>query len=418
MENGQLAFTGGRVVTPFEVIDPGTVVVSGPRIIAVGPAEATKVDPGMRTIDVAGSMVIPGFVEVHIHGYGGVMMGSLESSPDSSTGTIKGDVLAVADMLPATGITSFLPTLLAAHTLDGILEILQETSVAKAEQAHGAQILGIHMEGPFFSTQPKGPYDVWPPGGSIPAELARKPSLEELMEMVRASNGDLRMVSLSPEVDGALDLIVAMCERGIVPSGAHSFATFEETLRAVEAGMTTVTHLYNGMRHQDHRDPGIIEASLVCDAITGQIIADGVHVHPPALEMALRCKGHGNLAVTTDNTGYAGMPNGHYRDIIGRPLIKTDEYVRIVDSTLFGSVMPMNRQVAVLVSQLGVPIQDAIGMATVVPSQIIGVHDAKGSLEPGKDADIVILNRQLEVEKAYCRGRETHRAGGACKTSA
>jgi N-acetylglucosamine-6-phosphate deacetylase len=405
----KLALTRGRVITPIEVYEPGTVLVNGSKIEDVGPTASITIPPETQIIEAPGMIVCPGFVEVHIHGYGGVMMGSLESSPDSPTGTIKGDILAVANILPVTGITSFLPTLLAAHTLEGILDCLQEASMAKAEQEAGAQILGIHMEGPFFSTEPKGPYDVWPPGGSIPAELARKPSVEELQRMVEASNEDLLMVSLSPEIEGAIELIQVMRDQGIVPSGAHSFASYDETLLAVEAGMHTVTHLFNGMRHQDHREPGIIEASLVCDEITGQIIADGIHVHPPALEMAIRCKGTDNLAIMTDNTAYAGMPNGDYRDIIGRPLIKTDEYVQIVGATLYGSVMPMNRQLFTLVSKLGVSVQDAIHMATVVPARIIGVLESKGMLQPGKDADILVLDDQFNVQQAFSRGIEVYR---------
>lgn len=410
MASQKLALVGGRVITPFEAFEPGTVLVSGAQIQNVGQVGSVTIPPSTKIVDVSGKIVCPGFVEVHVHGYGGVMMGSPDSSPSSPTGTISGDILAVASRLPATGITSFLPALLGASTLEGILEALREAGKANDEAKEGAQILGIHMEGPYFNPETKGPYDRYPPGGAIPAELARRPSVEELHQMIEASIGYLRMMSLSPEIDGALDLIREMNGSGIVASGAHSFASYEETLAAVEAGMRTITHMFNGMRRQDHRAPGIIEASLVCDRITGQIIADGIHVHPPALEMAIRCKGKDNLAITTDNTAYAGMPNGSYRDTMGRPLMKTDEYVRIVDGPLFGSVMPMNRQLHTLVSQLGLPIADAIHMATVVPARLIGVLDSKGTLEPGKDADIVVLDEQFAVRLALCRGVEAYHA--------
>lgn len=410
MEGALLALVGGQIITPFRTIEPGTLLVRGQQIENVGQTNSVAVPPEAKVVDVTGMMVCPGFVEGHIHGYGGVMMGSPDSSPSSPTGTISGDILAVASRLPATGMTSFLPTFLAASTLEGILESLREAGKAKAEAREGAQILGIHLEGPYFNPATKGPYDRYPPGGAIPAELARRPSVEELHQMVEASMGQLRMMSLSPEIDGALDLIREMNDLGIVASGAHSFASYDETLAAVEAGMRTVTHMFNGMRRQDHREPGIIEASLVCDEITGQVIADGIHVHPPALEMAIRCKGTDNLIISTDNTAYAGMPNGSYQDVVGRPLLKTDEYVRIVDGPLFGSVMPMNRQLHTLVSRLGLPIADAIHMATVVPARLIGVLDSKGSLEPGKDADVVVLDEQFAVHLALCRGVEAYHA--------
>lgn len=408
MASPKLALVGGQVITPFEAFGPGTVLVSGAQIQNVGQVGSVTIPPSTKIVDVSGKIVCPGFVEVHIHGYGGVMMGNPDSSPSSPTGMISGDILAVANMLPATGITSFLPTLLAANTLEGILEALRESSKANAGAREGAQILGIHMEGPYFNPAPKGPYDRYPPGGAIPAELARHSSVEELHQMVEASMGYLRMISLSPEIDGALDLIHEMNGSGIVASGAHSFASYDETLAAVEAGMRTVTHMFNGMRRQDHREPGIIEASLVCDRITGQIIADGIHVHPPALEMAVRCKGKDNLIISTDNTAYAGMPNGSYRDAMGRPLIKTDEYVRIVDGPLFGSVMPMNRQLHTLVSRLGLSMADTIHMATVVPARLIGVLDSKGSLEPGKDADILVVDEHFAIHLALCRGVEAY----------
>lgn len=410
MASQELALVGGRVITPTQVFEPGTILISDSRILHVDRADSVSIPPQTKIVNVSGKIVCPGFVEVHIHGYDGVMMGSLDFSPSSPTGTISGDILVVASKLPATGITCFLPTVLGANTLEGILESLREAGKAKAEAREGAQILGIHMEGPYFNPAPKGPYDRYPPGGAIPAELARRPSVEELHQMVEASKGCLRIMSLSPEIDGALALVREMNDLGIVASGAHSFASYDETLAAVEAGMGTIAHMFNGMRRQDHREPGIIEASLVCDRIIGQIIADGIHVHPPALEMAVRCKGKDNLAITTDNTAYAGMPNGSYRDAMGRPLMKTAEYVRIVDGPLFGSVMPMNRQVHTLVSKLGLPIEDAILMATVVPARLIGVLDSKGSLEPGKDADIVVLDEQFDVHLVICRGVEAYHA--------
>ena len=376
----------------------------GNRITAVGHAGSVAIPRRAEVMDVAGRIVCPGFVEVHIHGYDGVMMGSLAASPASATGTVHGDILAVARRLPATGITSFLPTLLGAPGFDDILASLAEAKKAISEARQGAHILGIHMEGPFFNPSPKGPHNRWPPGGAIPADLARRASVEELHRMVETAGGHIRMMSLSPEIDGALDVIRELDRLGIVASGAHSFATYDQTLAAVEAGMRTVTHMFNGMRHQDHRDPGIIEAALVCDKITGQIIADGIHVQPPVLEMAIRCKGTHNLAITTDNTAYAGMPNGPYQDFAGRPLVKTDEYVRLVDGPLFGSVMPMNCQLQTLVTRLGLPVAEAIRMATVVPARLIGGLAATGSLEPGKDADILVLSEQLDVELAICRG--------------
>lgn len=403
MEQGIL-LSGGRVVTPAQVLPRGDVLLQGERIAAV--SERLTLPPGGRVLDVAGKTVCPGFVDIHIHGFAGVMVGNLQASPASPTGTIKGDIQAVSRRLPQAGTTSWLPTLLGAYSYEAILAALAESASAMDEGQDGAEVLGLHMEGPFFNPAPKGPYDRWPPGGVIPKDLARRPSITELMEMIEASRGRMRVMSFSPELDGALDMIRVMVEHGVVASGAHSFASYEQTIAAVAAGMTTVTHMFNAMRHQDHREPGIIEASLVCDGITGQVISDAIHVHPPALQMAVRCKGLDNLAITTDNTPYAGMPNGPYSDLAGRPLIKTDEYVMVVDGPLFGSVMPMNRQVRTMMRSTGVSLQAAIGMATVTPARLIGVLERKGSLTAGKDADVLVLDDDLNVEMAFCKGRQ------------
>ena len=174
--------------------------------------------------------------------------------------------------------------------------------------------------------------------------------------------------------------------------------------------MRTVTHLYNGMRHQDHREPGIIEAALACDAITAQVICDGIHVHRPALEIALRCKGVARLVVTTDNVAYTGLPDGTYVDR-GRRLVKTADCATIGEGRLFGSVMPMNRQLRTLARGLGWSPSDAVRMATLVPANLAGVADRKGSLEPGKDADIVVMDDDFDVCLTLCRGEIAFREG-------
>jgi N-acetylglucosamine-6-phosphate deacetylase len=406
MKTKRTAILGGTIITPYKVIQNGVVLIDEEKIAQVGSYDELDIDPDIDTIDASGRLVCPGFVEVHIHGYGGIMMGAPDTSPSSPTNTVRGDILEVAKKLPATGITSFLPTLLIASSLEGILDLLSDASEAVGVLIPGADILGLHMEGPYFNVSEKGEYDRYPPRGAQPIKYFRKPNVAELHRCIEASNETLRMISLSPEIDGALQFIETMQKNDIVASGAHSFASYNETLLAVDAGMTTVTHMYNGMRRQDHREPGIIEAALTCDQIILQIISDNVHVHSPALEIAYRCKGKEKVAISTDNTSFAGMPNGSYKDLTGRELVKSDEFIQIVGGTLYGSVMPMNKQVKQWVNNIAVSVQDAIFMASVVPAQIVNVFDTKGSLEPGKDADILILNDAFDVQFAMCRGRK------------
>ncbi|NIM95984.1 MAG: N-acetylglucosamine-6-phosphate deacetylase [Anaerolineales bacterium] len=408
MTNGKFtAIVGGKVITPNVTIPEGIVLIQDSQIRQVGPSENVPIPENAELLDASGKIVCPGFIEIHIHGGYGITLGNVEESLDSPTGTVAGDIRLFADALPAVGITSFIPTF-SASSFDVSLRMLAEATKAIDDPGDGAQILGLQMEGPYFNPSPKGPYDRYPASGAQQAEHFRKPSLNELHEMMEVSGGHLKMMCLSPEIDGAVDIIKEMALVGIVASGAHSLASYEETLVAVDAGMRTVTHLYNGMRRQDHREPGIIEASLVCNEISSQIIADGIHVHAPAFEIAYRCKGNERLIITTDNTVYAGMPNGLYKDTAGRELEKTDDYVRIVDSVLAGSVMPMNRQLHTIVHDMGIPLEDAITMASVAPSHLLGLQDRKGSLEPGRDADVLILDDQFVVCTAFCRGILSH----------
>ena len=195
------------VITPLQTVDPGIVLLAGRQIVAVGPVGCVPIPPATTVMDVAGKWVCPGFVELHIHGYRGVDLGSVASSPISPTGTVAGDALAVAARLPEAGVTSFLATLLGARTWDLLLQSMAEVAAAARQAMAGAEMLGIHMEGPYFNPASKGPYDCWPPGGAIPPDLIRTPDRRELEAMIEAAQGQLRMMSLSPEIPGALDLI-------------------------------------------------------------------------------------------------------------------------------------------------------------------------------------------------------------------
>ncbi len=407
------AIIGGKVITPFRVITEGVILVEGELIKEIGAKQSVSIPPTAKKIDYHGKLICPGFIDLHIHGYGGILLGNLENSPLSAKRSICEDVKLFAKKIIATGITSFLPTLLISSDYRDIVDIMSEMGNAiQDHQDHGdgAEILGIHLEGPYFNPSDQGPFDRYHPRGAQPSKYFRKPDVAEINDLLDVSNNELKMVCLSPEIDGAIDYIKELRNKEIIASGAHSFASYIETMRAVDAGMNTVTHMYNGMRRQDHREPGIIEASLVNDQIVIQIIADGIHVHQPAFEIALRCKGKENIAITTDNMPYAGMPNGSYVDVTGRPLLKTDQIVQIVDGPLFGCVMPMNRQLATIYQNHSWPIEDIIYMATVTPARLIGREGSKGSLEKGKDADILILDENFDIHGVFCKGTLTYRS--------
>ncbi|NLE77503.1 MAG: N-acetylglucosamine-6-phosphate deacetylase [Chloroflexi bacterium] len=395
----RLALKAKQIVTPFRTIADGVVVLQGERIAQVGAAAAVPLEPGVATRDFGACTIAPGLIDIHAHGYGGHNAGeSVETT------------LEIARAFLASGVTSFLATTSMALTLEGVLEQLRIARAAMKENATGAEILGLHEEGPFISRAGKGPWDRYAPSGLSAGKMARDPSVRELHQMVEAAEGSLRMMSLAPELPGALEVIREMAHLGLIASAAHTTASYQETMAAVEAGMRCATHLYNGMRRQDHREPGVIEAVLTCDALKAEIIGDGLHVLPPAMEMALRCKGVDGIILVTDSYKLAGLPNGTYHDETGREIVKEDDKAYVPGWSLAGSVSPLHRNVRNVVQLLGRPLTQALQLATVNPARLLGVDDRKGSLEPGKDADVVVLDEEWRVRATVCKGRFLYEA--------
>jgi len=227
--------------------------------------------------------------------------------------------------------------------------------------------------------------------------------------MVEASEGTIRKMSIAPELDGALDVIREMVRLDIVPSAGHSTATYEQAMEAVQAGLSCATHVFNGMIPLHHRRSGLLGAVLTCDEINAELIADGQHVSPAAMKILLRCKGVERVHLITDNTIWAGMPNGTYEDG-DRTIVKEDLRVYVVGGTLAGSAAPMNLCVGNIVHSVGYSLAEAVQMASLNPAAVIGVDDRKGSLKPGKDADLVVIDEEVEVYMTMVKGQEVYRA--------
>jgi N-acetylglucosamine-6-phosphate deacetylase len=212
-------------------------------------------------------------------------------------------------------------------------------------------------------------------------------------------------MSIAPELPGALDVIREMSRLGIIPSAAHTAANYEQVVEAIGAGLRSAAHLYNGMRRQDHREPGVIEAVLTRDELAAEIIGDCIHVLPPAIDIAIRCKGLDRIVLVTDNTRFAGLPNGTYEDDLGREVVKDDEKVHIPGWALVGSISPLNRNVRNLVVRVGLSLPAAVRTASLSPARLLGIDGRKGSLAVGKDADLVVFDDRLAVRATMVMGR-------------
>ena len=390
-----IAIQAGCVLTPLKSMAPGTILIEDKKIVAVGRPAEVSIPAGATVIDATDKVVAPGFIDTHTHGRDGTYFGE-----DLETTT------RLCKSIVSTGVTSLLPTLASLlpiqYTLEMILDRIGVVRQVMIQDTGGAEILGIHMEGPYLSSADTA-------RGSQLVTNLRQPSVEELHRMVEVSEGTIRKMSIAPEMDGALDVICEMVKLNIVPCAGHSTATYEQAMEAVQAGLSCAIHVFNGMIPLHHRRPGLLGAVLTCDEINAELIADGQHVSPAVMKILLRCKGVDRVHLITDNTIWAGMPNGTYEDG-DRTVVKEDRRVYVVGGTFVGSVAPMNLCVGNIVHSVGYSLAEAVKMASLIPAVVIGVDDRKGSLEPAKDADLVVVDEEVEVYITMIKGQEVYRA--------
>ncbi len=380
-----LALTNARIITPEAEIEEGTVVLAGGRIIQ---ADADPPPPRTETLDLRGLIVAPGFIDLHVHGGGGFSLASDDPEQPYS----------FARWAVATGVTSFLVTSIGRDRDDLIRQIWAALPLMNGVR-EGARPLGIHLEGPFLSPERLG---------AFPPEWLSEPSVDEFRAYLEAADGHLSLLSLAPEIAGAEAVIAAATAAGVVVGLAHSDATYEEAQRAFSLGVRHVTHCYNGMRLFHHRDPGCLAAALNSRDVTVELIADGIHVHPGAMELLLRAKGLEKAVLVTDAIPLAGLADGSF-DLGGEMVSVEGGVARRADGTLAGSAYTMDRMVANAARWLPVGLPGAIRMATLNPALVIGVAERKGRVAPGFDADLAVLAPDLEVEMTFVGGELAYR---------
>ena len=329
-----------------------------------------------------GGLVAPGFVDLQVNGAFG-----------EDVGTDPGALEAISGALPRTGVTAWPPTAISwpAERYTGLFE-----AVDRAAAAPGARILGVHLEGPFLAPSRSGAHD--------PANL-RPVDLGELRELL--SGGHVRVMTLAPELPGALEAIELIAGAGAAASAGHTEAGHDDVGRAADAGLTLGTHLFNAMSPLRHREPGAVGALLSDRRLRTGLIADGVHVHPAAVRIAYAVKGTDGIALVTDAMQAAGMPDGVY-ELSGRPVIVEGGTARLDDGTLAGATVTMDEAVRRAAGFLGIGLEAAIRMATRTPAAALGL-DRIGRIAPGAEADLVLLGPDGAVEETLVAGETVYR---------
>lgn len=379
-----------RAFTPRREITDAVIVVDGQKIVGVGPRDRVAIPASASRREARGLTIVPGFVDVHIHGAGGRDV--MEGVPEA--------LAAVTHTVARRGTTSLVATTVTAseertcQATAGVAAWMRSEPSVSDSRTPQAEILGVHFEGPFISAARRGVH---------PLEWIVPPSIGLFERFRHAAQGAARILTLAPELPGALDLVVAACAAGCVVSLGHTDASYAQAMAAIDRGARHATHVFNAMRPFTHRDSGVIGAVLASPLVTAELIADGVHVDEGAMRMLLAAKNSCNVILVSDGTSATGMPDGKYQ--LGSLEVTVSGGVsRGVDGQLAGSTLSLDRALRNMVT-LGVPFSDALAMLTENPARLLGLEARKGVLAPGADADLVLLDEQMQVVAVMTRGR-------------
>ena len=378
--------TGGRVVTPDGVLSPGWIRLAGPLIDAIGADEALQpLAPGLPVTDLHGHWVLPGFVDLHVHGGGGTSF--TEGTAD--------DARRAAEFHRGHGSTTIVASLVTAPLAD-----LEARAAILAALAGQGVIAGIHLEGPFLSTIRCGAQD--------PRHMLA-PDMAAFERLHTAAAGHLRVITIAPELPGASALIKAAARAGVTAAAGHTDATADVTSAAVDIGVSHATHLFNGMRPLHHREPGPVGALLDRDEVTCEVIADGVHLHDTVIRLAARAAGPGRLVLVTDAMAAAGMPEGSYRlgstrvDVAGGVARLAGGGEPGATGAIAGSTATMADLVRHAVAA-GLPVTAVAAAASTTPARVLGLGDRTGALRAGLDADLVVCDEEFRLRAVMRHG--------------
>ncbi len=358
------------IYTPLRMIKSGSILIQGEKIAKVGQVDDSEIPPGTKIFNCEKKIAVPGFIDIHLHGGGGVDF--LDSSPDSIVKALKVHL--------KNGTTSLLPSIMTTshkYALDTIRAFID----IKRSIPDIPDIIGLNLEGPYISMEKSGAHRT---------QYIRKPSLTEIQEYIKASEGNIKIMTLAPEIEGANDIIHYLSKQDIIPAAGHTNANYEQSQQAVNSGVRLATHLFNAMRGIAHREPGAAGALLLNDNVYTEAVADGIHLHPSILDLITRVKPLEKVILVTDASKYYGISQGA-------------SFTR--DGKLFGSTTALSLALKNMMQFTGMTLEKILRMVTINPAKLLKVENKKGLLKKGSDADVVIMDKEMNLSDVFFRGK-------------
>ncbi|SDK10078.1 N-acetylglucosamine-6-phosphate deacetylase [Natronincola ferrireducens] len=372
-----------NLINPYEILFGYGVVVNEDKIVEINIEDNIKIQDIDLVIDGKGNFLVPGFVDIHNHGNTGFdIMDRTEDALDS-----------IGRFHLQNGVTSYLGTVITSSH-ENMCNAIKNLADYKNKRGL-SQLIGIHLEGPFFSLDKKG---------AQPGKYIKNPNMEEIKQILNISKDRLKMVSIAPETPRALDIIAYLKSKDITVALAHSSASFEESEVGINYGATVATHLYNGMREFNHREPGIIGAVLLDERVYCEIIYDRIHLHDAAVKIALKLKGTDKIVLVSDAMMAAGLCDGTY-ELGGQKVIVKEGRATLETGNLAGSTLNLRDAVYNMVYYLNIPMKDAIRMASLSPAKAIGIDKYKGSIEIGKHGDMILIDKDINILGTMVMGK-------------
>ncbi len=370
----------GKIILKDRIIENGVLKIEGGKIVYIGEKKESKIDN--IDYDFSDFYISPGFIDIHIHGaFGGDFLDCKYE-----------EIEKIAIFLASKGVVGFLPTIVTAPIKD-MKEAVEKLEKYMKDQKNGAKALGVHLEGPFLNPKYKG---------AQPEEYIIKPDIDILEELYSPY---LKVMTIAPEMDDGFKVIKYLKERNIVVSAGHTDASYDLMRDAVLNGVSHITHLFNGMRPLHHRDPGVVGYALANDDISVEVIADGYHLSDVVLKIVTKLKPKDRILLVSDAIMATGLNDGEYRLSNQKVIVKERKAV-LESGSLAGSTLTMDRAVRNIIEMTGVSIVDAVYMASYSPARLLGIENRKGSIDVGKDADIIVFDKDFNIKVTMVEGKK------------